>query len=31
MACVYLGVGGNIERERYIIAGLDALHGLFGA
>ncbi len=30
MACVYLGVGSNIERERYITAGLDALHGLFG-
>ena len=30
MAQVYLGVGSNIERERYIIAGLDALHLLFG-
>ncbi len=31
MAVVYLGVGSNIERERYIIAGLDALERLFGA
>jgi 2-amino-4-hydroxy-6-hydroxymethyldihydropteridine diphosphokinase len=30
MAQVFLGVGSNIERERYISAGLDALHGLFG-
>ena len=30
MARVYLGVGSNIERERYITAGLDALAGLFG-
>jgi 2-amino-4-hydroxy-6-hydroxymethyldihydropteridine diphosphokinase len=30
MAQVYLGVGSNIERERYITAGLDALHLLFG-
>lgn len=30
MARVYLGLGSNIERERYITAGLDALHGLFG-
>ena len=30
MAKVYLGVGSNIERERYITAGLDALQGLFG-
>tara|TARA_R110001599_G_scaffold353591_1_gene594129 strand:+ start:20054 stop:20566 length:513 start_codon:yes stop_codon:yes gene_type:complete len=30
MAWVYLGVGSNIERERYIVAGLDALEGLFG-
>jgi 2-amino-4-hydroxy-6-hydroxymethyldihydropteridine diphosphokinase len=30
MACVFLGVGSNIERERYITAGLDALAGLFG-
>jgi len=30
MAIVYLGVGSNIEPERYISAGLDALHGLFG-
>ena len=29
MAQVYLGVGSNIERERYITAGLDALQGLF--
>jgi 2-amino-4-hydroxy-6-hydroxymethyldihydropteridine diphosphokinase len=30
MPRVYLGLGSNIERERYIIAGLDALQGLFG-
>lgn len=30
MARVYLGIGSNIERERYIVAGLDALLGLFG-
>ena len=30
MARVYLGVGSSIERERYIVAGLDALQGLFG-
>ena len=30
MVRVYLGVGSNIERERYITAGLDALEGLFG-
>ncbi len=30
MATVYLGVGSNIERERYITAGLDALLQLFG-
>jgi 2-amino-4-hydroxy-6-hydroxymethyldihydropteridine diphosphokinase len=30
MASVYLGVGSNIERERYIVAGLDALQALFG-
>jgi 2-amino-4-hydroxy-6-hydroxymethyldihydropteridine diphosphokinase len=30
MATVFLGVGSNIERERYIVAGLDALQGLFG-
>lgn len=30
MARVYLGLGSNIQRERYITAGLDALHGLFG-
>ncbi|TDG11628.1 2-amino-4-hydroxy-6-hydroxymethyldihydropteridine diphosphokinase [Seongchinamella unica] len=30
MARVYLGLGSNIERERYITAGLDALAGLFG-
>ncbi len=27
---VFLGVGSNIERERYMTAGLDALEGLFG-
>ena len=30
MARVYLGLGSNIERERYITAGLDALQALFG-
>ena len=30
MAQVYLGIGSNIERERYVVAGLDALAGLFG-
>jgi len=30
MAAVFLGVGSNIERERYIVAGLDALQGMFG-
>jgi 2-amino-4-hydroxy-6-hydroxymethyldihydropteridine diphosphokinase len=30
MTTVYLGVGSNIERERYLVAGLDALAGLFG-
>lgn len=30
MASVYLGLGSNIERERYMTAGLDALQGLFG-
>jgi 2-amino-4-hydroxy-6-hydroxymethyldihydropteridine diphosphokinase len=30
MAAVYLGVGSNIERERYIVAGLDALELLLG-
>jgi len=30
MADVFLGVGSNIERERYVVAGLDALAGLFG-
>ncbi|MEZ5574010.1 MAG: 2-amino-4-hydroxy-6-hydroxymethyldihydropteridine diphosphokinase [Halioglobus sp.] len=29
MPRVFLGVGSNIERERYITAGLDALLGLF--
>ncbi|MEZ5503609.1 MAG: 2-amino-4-hydroxy-6-hydroxymethyldihydropteridine diphosphokinase [Halioglobus sp.] len=29
MAKVFLGIGSNIERERYITAGLDALLGLF--
>jgi 2-amino-4-hydroxy-6-hydroxymethyldihydropteridine diphosphokinase len=29
MATVYLGLGSNIERERYITAGLDALGRLF--
>lgn len=31
MARVLLGIGSNIERERYIAAGLDALHDLFNA
>lgn len=30
MTEVLLGVGSNIERERFITAGLDALAGLFG-
>ena len=30
MASVFLGIGSNIERERYITAGLDALTGMFG-
>jgi len=30
MARVFLGIGSNIERERYIIAGLDAIGRLFG-
>jgi 2-amino-4-hydroxy-6-hydroxymethyldihydropteridine diphosphokinase len=30
MAQVFLGLGSNIERERYLTAGLDALQGLFG-
>lgn len=30
MARVYLGLGSNIERERYVIAGLDALAARFG-
>ncbi|MAT93528.1 MAG: 2-amino-4-hydroxy-6-hydroxymethyldihydropteridine diphosphokinase [Halioglobus sp.] len=30
MAVVFLGLGSNIERERYISAGLDALERLFG-
>ena len=29
MAQVFLGIGSNIERERYITAGLDALRELF--
>lgn len=29
MARVFLGIGSNIERERYLTVGLDALHGLF--
>jgi 2-amino-4-hydroxy-6-hydroxymethyldihydropteridine diphosphokinase len=30
VARVFLGIGSNIERERYIAAGLDALQVLFG-
>jgi 2-amino-4-hydroxy-6-hydroxymethyldihydropteridine diphosphokinase len=30
MARVYLGLGSNIERERYITVGLDAMQGLLG-
>jgi 2-amino-4-hydroxy-6-hydroxymethyldihydropteridine diphosphokinase len=30
MSRVFLGVGSNIERERHITVGLDALAGLFG-
>jgi 2-amino-4-hydroxy-6-hydroxymethyldihydropteridine diphosphokinase len=29
MSRVFLGIGSNIERERYITSGLDALQGLF--
>lgn len=29
MSRVFLGIGSNIERERYITAGLDALQALF--
>ena len=31
MATAYLGLGSNIERERYITAGLDALERMFQA
>ena len=30
MTTLYLGLGSNIERERYLAAGLDALQRLFG-
>jgi 2-amino-4-hydroxy-6-hydroxymethyldihydropteridine diphosphokinase len=30
MARIFLGLGSNIQRERYIVAGLDALHDLLG-
>ncbi len=30
MARVYLGLGSNIERERYLVAGLDALARRYG-
>ncbi|GAB3282227.1 2-amino-4-hydroxy-6-hydroxymethyldihydropteridine diphosphokinase [Parahaliea aestuarii] len=30
MPRVYLGLGSNIERERYLAAGLDALEALYG-
>lgn len=30
MAAVFLGLGSNIERERYLTAGLDALERLLG-
>lgn len=30
MTTVYLGLGSNIERERYLVAGLDALRRLLG-
>lgn len=30
MATVFLGIGSNMERDRYITAGLDALERLFG-
>jgi 2-amino-4-hydroxy-6-hydroxymethyldihydropteridine diphosphokinase len=30
MARIFLGLGSNIERERYLTAGLDALDGLLG-
>lgn len=29
MARVFLGIGSNIERERYLVAGLDAMQRLF--
>ena len=31
MATVYLSLGSNIDKERYITAALDALDGLFGS
>lgn len=31
MTRVYLGVGSNIERQRHVVAGLDALERLFGS
>lgn len=31
MTQVFLGLGSNIERQRYLVAGLDALQALFGA
>lgn len=31
MTPVYLGLGSNIERERFMVAGLDALHTQFGS
>ena len=27
---VYLSIGSNVDRERYVIAALDALHEWFG-
>jgi len=30
MTCIYISLGSNIERERHIRAGLDALHAEFG-
>jgi 2-amino-4-hydroxy-6-hydroxymethyldihydropteridine diphosphokinase len=30
MARVFLGLGSNIERERYLVAGLDALSAMYG-
>ncbi|MDP4917926.1 MAG: 2-amino-4-hydroxy-6-hydroxymethyldihydropteridine diphosphokinase [Haliea sp.] len=31
MTEVFLGLGSNLERERYLVAGLDSLQALFGS